>query len=307
MSNVEIPFASGSIGSGLGLAAALAGVWRRKRLVLWIIAAALAVGIAAVVMMPARYTAQAYIRGEFVASDTLPMQVKNMSTGTMSTGPISLDPARVIETQSRLLQSNRLARRVVSQLGLERLQPLLNSREWSSDILSFNGSAARGPEDQVDLAASLLLKGLSVTSEPRAYLITVRYSAADPELAEIIANAFVAELLRSTRLQVLSQQRHYAQATLSNQLGKFGSKHPKIAELTTQLSATNDALEKQMNESREAILQAAGENVTKAVAGPSGPRPIFVVGLILIFGLLIGVATSLWLERSKWWLGGRLA
>lgn len=305
LDSVSIPLAPGTIGSEPVLLAMLARVWRRKLLVLGIVATALVLGIIAVVLMPARYTAQAYIRGEFVASDTLPMQVKNMSTGSLSTGPMSLDPVRVIETQSRLLQSNRLARRVVEQLGLERLQPLLNKPGWLPSLVK--GRGAQTPEDKLDVATGRLLNGLTVTSDPRAYLITVRYSSGDPELSILIANAFVAELLRSTRLQGLFQQRYSAQATLSNQLAKFGEKHPKVAELRTQLAATNDSLEKQMNESREAILQAAGENVTKAVASPSGPTPIFVVGLLLIFGLVIGVATSLWLERSRWWLGESLA
>ena len=88
LDSVSIPLALGTIGSGSALLALLASVWRRKLLVLGMVATAVAFGIVAAAVMPARYTAQAYIRGEFVASNTLPMQVKNTTTGSLSTGPM---------------------------------------------------------------------------------------------------------------------------------------------------------------------------------------------------------------------------
>ena len=207
---------------------------------------------------------------------------------------------RVIETQTWLLQSNRLARRVAQEIGLNRLQPVLGKPGWLA-ALWHGGAAQTSPEDELDIVAGKLLNRLTVTSDPKAYLITVRYSAADPDLSVLIANGFVAELLRSTKLQVLFQQRYYAQATLSNQLAKFGEKHPKVAELRTQLSTTDDLLQQQMHETPEAILQGAGENVTKAIASPAGPTPLFVVDLFLLLGLMVGVGAALWLERRRWW------
>jgi len=44
----------------------------------------------------------------------------------------------------------------------------------------------------------------------------------------VIVNAFVAELLRSTKLQQLLQQRSLALGALAKQLGKFGDKHPGV-------------------------------------------------------------------------------
>lgn len=299
LESVSIPLAPGTVGSEQPLLAMLDGVWRRRLLVLAIVAVALVLSIIAVAVMPARYRAQAYIRGEFVVSDTLPMQVKNMTTGSMSAGPMNLDPGRVIETQSRLLQSNRLARRVVQQLGLERLQPMLSQRGWLPAI--FQGKAAHTPGDMLDIAAARLLNRLSVTSDPRAYLLTVQFTTSDPELSVLITNGFVSELLRSTRLQVLFQQSYNTQATLSNQLAKFGEKHPKVAELRAQLATTNDALKQQLNESPDSILQAAGENVTRAIAAPAGPTPAFLIGLLLFAGLMIGIGVALWVERRRWW------
>jgi uncharacterized protein involved in exopolysaccharide biosynthesis len=300
LDSVTLPLERGSAGLGQILPAVLAVVWRRKGLVLCFAAASLALAVAIATSMPVHYTSQAYIRGEFVASDTLPMQVNNMNTGAVSAAPMSLDPVRIIETQSRLLQSARLARRVAEQIGLDRLQPILNKPNWLPS-LSTSRVTQMTENERLDLATGRLLGGLTVTTDPRAYLITLRYRAADPELAVLIANAFVAELLRSARLQVLYQERYLASATLSNRLARYGEKHPRVAELMTRLAATNASLDQQLAESPDSILQSAGENVTKATVSLASPTPTFLAALTLLFGIMLGVCAALWFERHKWW------
>ena len=278
------------------LQAAFSSLWRRKLLVLAIAVAGLVLGIVAVAVMPARYTAEAYIRGEFAASDASNQEGDNASGGA---GSMSLDVVRVIETQSRLLQSHQVALRVVQELGLKQLQPVTSRRGWLPLALTWQGEA---PGDENDTAATRLLNGLNVMSDPRAYLITVRYSAGDPELAELIVNAFVAELLRSTKLQMLFQQRSAARAALSTQLVKFGDKHPSVAQAKMRVGAFDEMLKSQLSESPDAILQGAGENVTKAIATPSSPKSVFVGGLLLFLGLVLGSGVALWLDRRKFWL-----
>jgi uncharacterized protein involved in exopolysaccharide biosynthesis len=280
--------------SGWILNAALASLWRRKVLLVAIVVIALVLGLIAVFVMPARYTAQAYVRGEFFAApDTIAKDDESTTAGSTN-----LDLVRVIETESRLLESHLLARRVVQQLGLERLRPLVSERQLLP--AAFFDSEAKTSEDEVDIAATRLLPGLSVTSDPRAYLLTVRYSAGDPALAELIANGFVAELLRSANLQKLFKQRSLAQDQLSTQLAKFGDKHPGVAQSRTRLAASDELIKEQLNKGQEAILQATGENVTKATFFPSSRK--FVIGLFLLGGLAISVGVALWLERGRWWI-----
>ena len=129
------------VGFGEVLHAALASLWRRKLLLGAIAATALALGIIAVFAIPPSYTSEAYIRGGFVASNSIAKDEDSKS------GPfISLDLMRVIETQSRLLESHDLARRVVQQLGLEKLRPEVGERHWLPD--KFYVSAANVQEDQ---------------------------------------------------------------------------------------------------------------------------------------------------------------
>jgi uncharacterized protein involved in exopolysaccharide biosynthesis len=133
-------------------------------------------------------------------------------------------------------------------------------------------------------------------------MITVYYRTGDANLSVLVANAFAAELLRSARLQVLAQQRYNAQAQLSTELAKFGEKHPKVVELRKRVAAADDSLKEQRRESTEAILQAAGENVTAATPAAPSPKRTFVMSLALLLGLIIGMGVALWLEWRRWWL-----
>jgi uncharacterized protein involved in exopolysaccharide biosynthesis len=173
----------------------------------------------------------------------------------------------------------------VQQLGAERLRPLV-------------GSATKTPWDEEDIGATKLLAGLSVTSDPHSYLLTIRFTSGDPELTELVTNAFVAELLRSARLQALFKQRSLAQDTLSIQLTKFGAKHPGVAQARMRLAATDELLKEVQNKPVDAVLRTAGENVTRAASVRS--RPKLLIALFVLSGLVISIGAALWLERNRW-------
>ena len=103
-------------------------------------------------------------------------------------------------------------------------------------------------EDKTDHAATQLLRGFSVSTDPRTYMIEVSYTARDPELAAVISNAFVTEFLRASRLQTLSLKRSLAATTLSQQLAIFGDKHPKAIKAKMQLAAADEQLKSQLSE-----------------------------------------------------------
>jgi len=141
---------------------------------------------------------------------------------------------------------------------------------------------------------------LSVSTDPRTYMIEVSYTARDPELAAVITNAFVTEFLRASRLQTLSLQRSLAAATLSQQLAIFGDKHPKAIKAKMRLAAADEQLKSQLSESPDTIRKNVGENVTVAIAAPAKPKMPLVIGLLLLMGLALGAAAALWLERQRW-------
>ena len=150
------------VGFGEVLHAAIASLWRRKLLVGAIIATTLALGTIAVFVIPPSYKTEAYIRGGFVASNAV-------KKDDSKSGPyIGVDLERVIGTQSRLLQSQDLARRVVQQLGLEQLRPELSERHWLPDM--FYGAAANIQEDETDRAANEAVEPLVSYERPAAHV-----------------------------------------------------------------------------------------------------------------------------------------
>ena len=190
--------------------------------------------------MPERYSAAAYVRGVVPGSNAMAKDDNDNAGAT-----IGLDLGRVLETQTRLLSSYQLAHRVIEQIGLIELRPELNEAPLPLiDIFSHSGNATEHKDDK---AVAAVLRNLTVTSDPRAYLITVRYSDRDPQLAAVIADAFVAEFLRSVKLQALAQQRAAAQGALAKQLATFGPKHPKVGEAKARLASLDDLVTDELN------------------------------------------------------------
>ena len=101
LASVPIELVSADNRSGEVLQSALASLWRRKLLVLGSAAIAVVLGSIAVLVMPARYTAEAYIRGGF---DPSAAYAVTREEDASRAGSISLDLMRVIETQSRWLE-----------------------------------------------------------------------------------------------------------------------------------------------------------------------------------------------------------
>ena len=263
----------------------LAVVWRQKLLVLATIAAALMIGIALALVTPKRYTAEAYVGGGFADAATT---YEKRGSG----GVIAVDASMLVETRSRVLQSQQLARRVVERLGLERIRPAVSEGLFSS-WLSWPGAEfygdARTPGYPEDMAVKRLLGGLSVTTEPRSYLIAVSYTARDPQLAALIANAFVVEL---------AQQE--AQQALSKHLATLGAKHPKVLEAKMRLEALDAVLKAQLSKTSEEIKRTADGNMSfaQASAVPSSPNPPFLIGVASLVGLVGGVAIAA--LRGRW-------
>ncbi len=277
------------------LSKAFTTLYERKLLMTAVIATALALGVVLLLEMPKKYTAEASIRGGFSPPNAI-------ATGKERNGgrePVAFDASLVVETRSRLFQSYQLARRVVEDLGLELLGPAVSQGRISSWLQAqiFGADAVNSPEYQKDIAAAKLLHGLSVKTEPRVYLISISYTAADPELAALITNTFIAEFLRTSALQTLSGQRGEAQASLAEQLATLGDKHPKVNEARMRLATADRLFEAELSANAEDILKGAGENVAFAQANvvPSSPKPFFFIGFALLAGLLVSGGLAMWL------------
>lgn len=274
------------------LRATLITLWRRKLLIVSAMTTALLLGGIVTLMTPKRYAANSFIHGGFTASDLV-------SAGPGHSGAtVGFDASQLVETQSRLLQSHQLARLVVKRLGLERLQAMVGASPLSAWLhAKFNGDVSENSGYQEDKAATRLLRGLAVRTEPRVYLIVVSYTAGDPAFAALVANTFTAEFLRGVELQRLSEQQALARSTLSTNLATLGEKHPKVREARMRLAAADDLLQAENNKKPEEILRAAGDKITLAQADavPSGPNPPSILGISLLAGLVAGLGLAIYL------------
>jgi uncharacterized protein involved in exopolysaccharide biosynthesis len=291
------------LGSSLGIeykhvvAETFGKLARHKLLILAIVATALVLGVVVTLSMPKRYTADAYIREGFAASDS-----SGAARATSGDRPISYDASLLVETRSQLFQSHQLARQVVESLGLDRLRPVIGQGPLSSWLqAALYGDATKAPGYQIDMAAAKLIRGLSVKTAPRVYQIVLRYSAEDAELAADITNAFLVAFIRMTTLQKLSGQRAAAQTALSESLATLGDKHPKVREARMRLTSVDSLIKEQLGKSPDDILKSAGENVTFAKASviPSSPNPRLILGIALFLGIAAGPGLVLWLERKR--------
>jgi len=260
----------------------LTNVWRRRRLVIATVTVAFAVGIALALTMPKQYTGEAYVREPFKAEEAT-------LTDDKAGNAVGIDASMLVETQSRLMQSQAIAQRVVQRLGLERIRPAVKENPLLSWLQAqFYGDVVKTPEFQEELAARMLLRHLSVTTEPRVYLITVSYTAGDPELAALITNAFVVELLQTITVQSLSQQLHVEERSLSADLVTLGEHHPQVVEEKGRVQAAKARLTAQLSKTTEEIEDAAkGKSVAFATVPvvPSGPNAPFLIGVALLVGL----------------------
>src|SRR5262245_40460417 len=135
------------------LRAMLTSVWRGKFMVLAVVSASLLLGIIAALVMPKTYTAEAYIHGGF---DPPPV-----ATDIKTSALLAWDPSILIQTRSRLLASHEVARHVVTQVGLERVQSKLAGRS-SWFLPFFYGDTAMSDGFPEDLAATRLQRRVSI-------------------------------------------------------------------------------------------------------------------------------------------------
>jgi len=278
------------------LRATLTTLWRRKLLVVSMVAGALSLGTIAALEMPKQYTAVAFIHGGFMAPDLVTAAQGN--TGVS----VGFDASQLVETQSRLLQSHQLSRLVVKRLGLGRVQTMVGKGSVSTWLRSaLYGDVIQTPAYQNDEAAMRLSRGLSVKTEPRVYLIGVSYTAGDPAWAAIVVNTFVAEFLRNIELQKLNEQKALAKSQLSEKLETFGEKYPQVSEARTRLVAADSLLQAELNKNPEEILQAAGQKIVLAQANavPSSPKPPVIIGISLLAGLVAGVGIAVYFPAKR--------
>ena len=143
-------------------------IWARKWLVLSLLVVVSVAGIAATLLLPKQYTAEASLIVEMRIDPVL---------GALAP---SLAAPSYMATQIEVLRSDRVAARVVKMLGVERSPASV--QQWREE------TAAKIPLERY--FARLLQRGLQIEPSRGSNVITLMFSAQDPIFAQAAANAF---------------------------------------------------------------------------------------------------------------------
>lgn len=289
-------FPGGSVGARYeeAVLATASVLWRRRLLIIKTGALALALGILVAFALPKKYTASAYIYDNSSAAFTIQAAQRREASPFV-------DASLLVETQARIFRSHQLALQVVKRLGFDRLRSELGpgpTWNWLTD-----GGAARTAAYQEDMAATKLLNGLSITTEPRVYMIGVQYTARDPVLAADVTNAFVVEFVRMTTLQTLSTELATAYNSLHQELATHGKRYPTVVAAQSRVSAAQTRLKEQQQKTLAEIERSSAESIVyaNAIAIPSSPNILLIIAAFLILGLAAGVILAIRIESGKSW------
>jgi uncharacterized protein involved in exopolysaccharide biosynthesis len=268
-------------------------LWRRKILIASVAVLAGLAGLGALLVLPKTYSSEAYVQVAFSSGDASPA------------GGVTIDAGSVVETRSRVIRSQQLARRVVDLVGLKRLEPEIGDgrvSRWLQELVV--GQDGMTDAYARDRAASKLLRMLTVRTEPRAYLITISVSAGEPALAAEIANGFVVECLREAQLQRLSDQLARARGTLSQQAATFGQKHPSFISAAAAVTDLEARLSLQRKAPEGEVIGLESVTLAEANAVPTAPNPTILIGGMVFLGLVLGTLAAVFLdgqiERFSW-------
>src|SRR5262249_26048311 len=155
----------------------------------------------ALVLMGPRYTAEAIIELGFnrkgAALDTKTQE----STAT-------LDASVLVDSAARLIRSRPIAGAAVTRLELDKdprytRNPLLLQAVDSARAVLGLPQAESTPHDR---AVSALLRRISVTAQPRSYVITIAATAEQPERARALANAVASAYLQNRMLSAAENE-----------------------------------------------------------------------------------------------------
>lgn len=186
----------------LGIVAAL----RRHRSLIGLLAVTtFAAALAVSLLLPNSYTAEALIQVDL-----------GRPAGQQAAQPITatLEGSAIVESEARILRSNFLAQRVVSDLDLAHDPTFAPKSTILSTILPTTlpmalptilsrllATGEVGTATTSERIAKDLSRNLTVTNDTRAYLIAVTYVSSDPQRSARIVNAFVDAYMRN-RLEI---------------------------------------------------------------------------------------------------------
>jgi Mrp family chromosome partitioning ATPase len=269
------------------ITALLGALWRRKRLIAGVCAAALIAAFVATAFMDSRYTAEVLIQTRLAREEQKPQS----STAMTSSPAIVVDAASMIETEVRIIRSSVIAKHVADRLELTKDPRFAVSESLATRALNWLRSAASWLDSFVppppspsaeDLIAAALMRNLKVANDPKSQLINISYTSNSPELSAQIANAIADEYLRIRG--EAAARREFAGIAAT-----YGPKHPIL--LSAQAKLDEALSQPRMGDGAQFLMRAEPTTL------PAGPNRRVIFGLTLLGAFAVGSVVALLLER----------
>jgi polysaccharide biosynthesis transport protein len=181
----------------INMSDAIAGIWRRKILVLTALVLGALAGLAILILIKPTYQSEAQVVIENLAT---PYDKANTNNDSSSPNPVD---DRMVTTQVYVVKSEDLAARVVDQLKLTdkaEFNPLLgNIGTLESFLISMGFSDDPRLMEPKELAIARIQKKLVAYAIPESNAFGIKYQAKDGKTAAEVANAIAETYVLSTR------------------------------------------------------------------------------------------------------------
>jgi uncharacterized protein involved in exopolysaccharide biosynthesis len=272
-------------------------LWQHRSLITAILVAALLLASIALVLIGPRYTSEAIIQLNFSREEP--------ATNTKSQPTASVDAVALVDSAARVIRSRATASAVVARLGLDKDPDF--ARESAFWRVLSGARTALGLEGATpsprDLAVKELMRKVTVTNEPRSYLISIAFTTGASKQAARLANAVALEYLRGQTLQQTADAQAAAERELAQLSSIYGVRHPsyilartRLEDLQARLSALRDG-----SSAEDAAKLVMGQSFVAAeeVMVPSGPNIIIVLGLSGGAALALGIWLALLLGPGR--------
>jgi uncharacterized protein involved in exopolysaccharide biosynthesis len=274
-------------------ASTLHSILRHLPLVIGLVAITLVMAGLLVSLLPRQYSAEALITPDFFLHED------NSKQAPLAT----IDGAMLVNSEARFISSPAMVRAVVRRLGLGGDPEFVASStaffrglDWVKDAI-LPESVVNSP---LERAASRVGKWLTVTNNPRSYLISVSFTCSSPEKAANIANAFAREYLKAKATQRQIDAVTMASLKLAQYSSTYGEKHPRVERAKAELMAARTRLQGAINaESAPGETLDGGVTLAESNPTPTSPRGYAILGVALALALTLGIGCAMWLDRHQ--------
>ena len=264
----------------------LLSIVRHTLLIATLVVIALALAGLLISQLPRQYSAEALVHPALFARQE----------GAKPAPLASIDAGSLVTSEARVIRSRAMVRAVVQRLGLDRDPEFAAPSSSVSHGVNWVRTTIL-PETIVtsalDRAIASVSKKLAVSNDTRSYMISITFTAASPDTAANVANAFALEYLRAETMHHLADAVAAASREFAQQSAIYGEKHPRLMGAEAEFEAARARLQAAASRPGMDVSGiAAGEGITLAEPSttPSGPKGlmIFWIGIRFCSGLRRG-------------------